>query len=113
MGRGRLGNGAAIDVHFLMLGLVQHHVDHDRRKMPGIAADASVILRTRSRRRGCPLAAIAPMFQITILPVSKIGGGDEQQRPFSYSSAMRSRILMSRYLLIDRARGSCPSTSRC
>ena len=73
--------------------------------IPGIAAEASMILRTRSSRRGWPLAAIAPMFQMASLPVSRLVVEISSSRPFSYSSPMRSRILMSRYLAIDCSRG--------
>ena len=35
---------------------------------PGTAAEASRMSTINSRERGCPLAAMAPMFQITDRP---------------------------------------------
>ena len=54
-------------------------------KAPGIAADARRILRNRSSASGWPLAAIAPMFQITGRWASRSVVPISSRRPLLYS----------------------------
>jgi len=71
-------------------------------KAAGIEAEASSILRTRVSARRCPLAAMAPMFQITgritlrfIVPISS-------SRPLLYARAMATSMRSSTWRAISR-----------
>ena len=64
-------------------------------KAPGIAAEARRILRNSSSAPGWPLAAMAPMFQITGRWASRSVVPISSSRPFWYSRAMASSIFWS------------------
>ena len=74
-------------------------------KTPGIAAEARRILRKSCSASGLPLAASAPMFQITGRWASRSVVPISSRRPSPYSRAIAANIFSSAYLAMTSASG--------